>query len=334
MSHCGLDLVDGRDPLGRDVPLDHTLATKVLGVPMRFESNSQAVIDIAAEAFNEPTGPIRSWRRRPLTVRVVVYHDDRVVDTPVRVWSPDPTRLVLHGPDRVAFTDPVRRSAIAYVSCALVARRTVFRQAVLEQLTFGLVDHYDRYPLHAAAIARENTAVLLYGPSGAGKSTLAYAAHLAGLTVVSDDVVWVQLRPRPAVWGPPGHARRISLMTDARERFPTLTSMEPTMLPNGKRKLSVPLDDARPAPLRIEHAVVCLIGRSSTGTVLSRERPEQIADALSHAIEPGFDRFPARVSACARALAGAGGWRLAISDDVSTAVPHLVVMLDAAQRMS
>ena len=334
MSHCSLDLADGRDPLGRDVPVDHALTTTVLGVPVRFESNSRAVIDVAAEAFGEPTLPTKSWRRRPLTVRVIVYHDDHSADTSVRVWSPDPTHLVLHGPDRVAFTDPVRRSAIAYVSCALVARRLVFRQAVLEQLTFGLVDHYDRYPLHAAAIARDSAAVLLHGPSGAGKSTLAYAAHLAGLTVVSDDVVWVQLRPRPAVWGPPGQARRISLLPDARERFPTLTSVEPTILPNGKRKLSVAIDDARRAPLRIEQAVVCLIGRSSTDTVLTRARPEQIADALSHPIEPGFDRFPTRVSACARALAGAGGWRLAISDDVSTAVPHLIAMLDAAERMS
>ena len=332
MSHCDLAIGDGRDPLGRDIPLDHTLATAVLGVPMRFESNSQAVIDIAAEAFSEPIGTTKPWRRRPLIVRVVVYHGDDGADTPVRVWSPDPTRLVLHGSDRVAFTDPLRRTAIAYVSCALVARRTVFRQAVLEQLTFGLVDHYDRFPVHAAAIARDGAAVLLYGPSGAGKSTVAYAAHLAGLTVVSDDVVWLQLRPRPTVWGPPGHSRRISLMPDARERFPTLTAVEPTTLPNGKRKLSIPIEGA--ASLRVEHAVVCLITRSADRTLLSRERPEQIAEALSRPIEPGFDRFPARAAACARALAGAGGWRLAISDDVSTAVPHLVAMLDAAQRMS
>jgi hypothetical protein len=332
VSHCDLAFADGHDPLGRDIPLDHTLGTTVLGVPMRFESNSQTVIDIAAEAFGEASGATKPWRRRPLTVRVVVYHGDDGADSPVRVWSPDATRLVLHGSDRVAFTDPVRRTAIAYVSCALVARRMVFRQAVLEQLTFGLVDHYDRHPVHAAAIARDGAAVLLFGPSGAGKSTVAYAAHLAGLTVVTDDVVWIQLRPRATVWGPPGRSRRISLMPDARERFPTLTTVEPMILPNGKRKLSIPIEGA--VSLRVEHAVVCLITRSRQGTVLSRERPEQIADALCRPIEPGFDRFPARVAACARALAGTGGWRLAISDDVSTAVPHLVAMLDEARRMS
>jgi hypothetical protein len=121
-------------------------------------------------------------------------------------------------------------------------------------------------------------------------------------------------------------------MPDARERFPALTTVEPTLLPNGKRKLSIPIEGA--ASLRVEHAVVCLITRSHHGTVLSRESPEQIADALCRPIEPGFDRFPTRVAACARALAGTGGWRLAISDDVSTAVPHLVAMLDAARRMS
>ncbi len=198
-----------------------------------------------------------------------------------------------------------------------------------------MVDHYDRCPLHAAAVARDGTAVLLSGPSGAGKSTLAYAAHLAGLTVVSDDMVWVQLRPRVTIWGPPHRVRRISLLPDARERFPTLASAEPVDLPNGKRKLSIPLDEARrDSALRAERAVVCLITRSSAGTVLSPTRPETIAEALETKPEPGFDRFPTRAADCARALAGAGGWQLAISNDVSSAVPCLVAMLEAAERTS
>jgi hypothetical protein len=331
MMHCGVDFIEARDPLGRDVRTDHTFVASVLGVPVRFESNSRAVIDIAKDAFGDGPGPNKPWRRKALTVRVIAYHCDGASDGPVRTWSPDPVRLMLQGPDRVALTDPTRRSAIAYVACSLVAKRAEFRQSVLEQLTFALVDHYDRFPLHAAAIARDGTAVLLAGASGAGKSTLAYAAHLAGLTVVSDDIVWVQLRPRIAVWGPPRRTRRISLLADARERFPTLASAEPLDLPNGKRKLSVPLDDAVP---RAERAVVCLITRSSTDTVLTRARPEKIVEALEQRSEPGFDRFPSRVAACARALAGTGGWQLAISNDVSSAVPCLVAMLEAAERMT
>jgi hypothetical protein len=241
----------------------------------------------------------------------------------------------MHAADRVAIADPIRRQAIAYVSCAVVARKMEFRHSVLEALTYAIVDHYDRQPVHAAAVARDGTLVLLLGPSGAGKSTLAYAAHLAGLTVVSDDTVWVQLRPRMTVWGPPARGQRISLMPDARERFPSLASADPMRLPSGKCKISVAVGNPAPGgSLRAERAVVCLLSKSRDATLLTRARPETVAAALAREPEPGFDRFPTRLAACARALAGAGGWELAVSNDPSSAVPHLIAMLDAAQRVS
>jgi hypothetical protein len=50
---------------------------------------------------------------------------------------------------------------------------------------------YARYEvaLHAAALVRENEAVLLVGSPGAGKTTLAIALARAGLGVIADDVV-------------------------------------------------------------------------------------------------------------------------------------------------
>jgi hypothetical protein len=333
MNHCGIDFVEGRDPLGRDVPLEHAFTTAVFGVPVRFESNSRAVADIAIESFGDSVLTKRPWRRRPLLVRITV-HGDHPQPGPTRVWSPDTTRLIMHGSDRVAISDPLRRQAIAYVSCSLVARRAEFRQNVVEALTFAIVDHYDRQPMHAAAVARDGAVVLLLGPSGTGKSTLAYAAHLAGLTVMSDDTVWVQLQPRMMVWGPPARARRITLTPDARERFPSLGTIDPTRLPSGKCKIVVPLGARLETERGVERAAVCLLKRSRQETVLSRARHETLAAALAKEPEPGFDRFPTRLAACARALAGAGGWELAVSDDPSSAVPHLIAMLDAAQRLT
>jgi hypothetical protein len=328
MSLGGIEFSEGHDPLGRDVPTDHTFATAVFGVPVRFESNSDTVTDLAADTFGDALPPNRPWRRKPLTVKVVVHGED-VAPSTVRVWSPDAARLILHGADRVAVSDPIRRQAIAYVSYSLVARRAEFRQTVLEALTFAIVDHYDRHPVHAAAVAGDGAVVLLIGASGAGKSTIAYAAHMAGLTVVSDDTVWVQLRPRVTVWGPPQRARHITLTPDARNRFPSLARAEPLALPNGKTKIVVPLGGT--APVTTGRAVVCVLTRAAPRqeTVLARTRPDAVAAALLRNPEPGFDRFPTRLAACARALAGTGGWELAVSNDPSSAVPHLLAMLDA-----
>lgn len=331
MNHCGIDFSDTRDPLGRDVITDQVIATSVLGVPVRFESNSYTVIALAAETFGMTATPTKPWRRKPLLVRVIV-HGEHAAPSSVRVWSPDAARLIMHGGDRVAVADPLRRQAIAYVSCALVARRMEFKQSILEALTYAIVDHYDRHPLHAAAVMKDRAMVLLLGPSGTGKSTLAYAAHLAGLTVVSDDTVWVQLRPRMTVWGPATRERRISLLPDAREKFPSLADSDPVRLPNGKCKISIHLGERALEPTL--NAVVCLLTRTGHDTVLTRARPETLAAALAREPEPGFDRFPTRHAACARALASPGGWELAVSNDPSSAVPHLMTMLDAAQRVS
>jgi len=46
-----------------------------------------------------------------------------------------------------------------------------------------------RYLLHAAAVRRDDGAVLAVGPSGSGKSSLAYGGHLAGWSVCADDMV-------------------------------------------------------------------------------------------------------------------------------------------------
>ena len=136
------------------------------------------------------------------------------------------------------------------------------------------------------------------------------------------------------ITGPPTHGRRISLLPDARERFPTLASLDPIRLPSGKCKISVVLDRKADTAVSADRAVVCLLTRTGDETVLTRARPETVAAALAREPEPGFDRFPTRLAACARALAGAGGWELAVSNDPSSAVPHLVAMLDAAQRVS
>jgi hypothetical protein len=53
----------------------------------------------------------------------------------------------------------------------------------------------DRFLLHGAAVRRDEEALLVVGDSGTGKSSLAYAAHLAGWSVLGDDMVAVEREP-------------------------------------------------------------------------------------------------------------------------------------------
>lgn len=65
---------------------------------------------------------------------------------------------------------------------------------------------YERglFLLHGAALRRGDEAFIAIGDSGTGKSTLAYSAHLAGWTILGDDMVLVDARgPHPTVRGVP-----------------------------------------------------------------------------------------------------------------------------------
>jgi hypothetical protein len=55
-----------------------------------------------------------------------------------------------------------------------------------------LLKRHERFNLHAACLARDGRGVLLAGPSGAGKSTLAIALVRAGLSFLSDDMVYIE----------------------------------------------------------------------------------------------------------------------------------------------
>ena len=60
-------------------------------------------------------------------------------------------------------------------------------------LSWVLAEH-DRYLVHAAAIGRDDSVVLVFGHTGAGKSTTTVAALDAGWWAISDDLVVVEVR--------------------------------------------------------------------------------------------------------------------------------------------
>ena len=68
-----------------------------------------------------------------------------------------------------------------------------------------------------------------------GKSTLAYLAHAAGIRVLSDDRVWVQMEPSLRIWGTPGTAR---LTAAALSLFPELGAAGEPVTPGSVGKVT------------------------------------------------------------------------------------------------
>jgi hypothetical protein len=322
------------DALVPDSALLQPVELPVLGLRVRFETNSRYLLDCIDESFGE-------WRDVPLDasgvqglrVRLIAYDgsegagDWRGAHVPVRHTCPDSTRLIAHSPGSIGISDPARREAVAHVSTELAADRAHFRSAMLEALTLSLVTQFDRHPLHAAAIARGDVALLLAGPSGTGKSTLAWLAHEAGLEVLGDDRVWIQLEPAPRMWAWPGRARL--LPEDGQGAMAPRGGAGVLEERDGKSKLTLSLG-GKPGPTRheITGVAVCVLERGDGEAALERASASELASTLHREVAPGFDRFPERHARVLRVLTRRGGWRLHLSPDPSAALPLLRRMLD------
>jgi hypothetical protein len=322
------------DALVPDSALLRPVELPVLGIPVRFETNSRYLLDCVDESFGE-------WREVApdasgvdhLRVRLIAYQGAEGADAwpdahvPVRHTCPDSVRLIAHSPGSIGISDPARREAVAHVSTELAADRAHFRAAMLEALTLALVTQFDRHPLHAAAIARGDKAVLLAGPSGAGKSTLAWLAHEAGLEVLGDDRVWIQLEPKPRMWAWPGRVRLLpEVQHGARASDAGVLDER-----DGKRKLARSLGGT-PGPARHDmgDVVVCVLERGDEAATLQRASAADLAEILHREVAPGFDRFPERHARVVRVLTRRAGWRLRLSPDPTEALPLLRRMLEGA----
>jgi len=300
----------------------------VLGIATRFETNDAEVARIVEEAFGmwrslaADDARASSESASPLRVRLDVVDGDEEALGPdghalVRYSCLDATRVVVETATSVAVSDPLRREALALVTRGLVADRMHFRAEVLEAVTLALLSQFDRHPVHAAAVAQRGRAVLLAAPSGTGKSTLAYHCHLAGLDLLGEDHVRVQLEPRVRVWGWPA---RVRLLVDA-ARGRSASSDAPKAAIDVGAGISA-------ARLVVDEIRVCSLSRDGGPASLEPLGAAELARAMDAELAPGFDRFPQRWPMVRDALTARGGWRLNLSHDPREGVALVQRVLD------
>jgi hypothetical protein len=183
-----------------------------------------------------------------------------------------------------------------------------FAEAI-DTVVLFLVAHAGRIPVHASAIMLQDTAVTLAGPSGSGKSTLALAAAQAGLTVLSEDTVFVQLHPKLRLWS---RTEAIHVLEkDAPAEAPSAVRYR-----SGRWKKILPVD----APQNCaDKAVLCVLAPGD-GLSLAAMQPDDAVIAVTANPEPGFDLYGARSVEAARLLAGNCAWRLTLSESPREAI--------------
>jgi len=300
----------------------HAIELPVLGIATRFETNDAEVARCVDDAFGmwralaECAAADVTHESPPLVHVDVVAGDEGPPSldghAPVRYSCPDETRVVVETASSIAVSDPLRRRAVARVTTGLVADRMHFRTEVLEAVTLALLSHFDRHPVHAAAVALHGRAVLLAAPSGTGKSTLAYACHAAGMDLLGDDHVRVQLAPALRVWGWPGRVR----LAPATRWSPAIEhSDDAPESPVGDKTVVEALDRMSAARLVAKDVTVCLLTRDGRAASVAPIDAAALARALDAQLAPGFDRFPARWPVVRDALAARAGWRLNLSSD-------------------
>ncbi len=105
------------------------------------------------------------------------------------------------------------RGSMLDCTCSDADQAPVLADILTRRVLPRLTSLHGRMPVHAAALARDDGAVLLFGTSGAGKSTLTAALATAGWRIMSDDMSILSGWDDPHVWQT---APGVSLWADSR----------------------------------------------------------------------------------------------------------------------
>lgn len=279
----------------------------MFGVGIVFQSNHAEALRRALSAFPQEECAGSSCGQ---LVHIVLVADDSDV-APIDFRRITGRRLeVVDGGTAIKADGESGRGSCVFHPAAVNSEP--FANAI-DTIVLFLVAQAGRIPLHASAIIVHERALILAGRSGSGKSALAMAADRAGLPILSEDTVFVQLRPSFCAWG--------------RAEFVHLSENDaPSGVRGGVRVRSGRVKRAIPIVHRCHKADRTMLFLLTHGdrVIFRRLGPENAVHALTRDLEPGYDFYGAGMEEAIRALAAGGCWQLSLSKDPDEAIAALV----------
>jgi hypothetical protein len=314
-----------REGLGHTAPLDFAVTYPVLGVPIRFQSNSRTVIEHVNASFGQWAHLPAEWVRDQLPCeQTIIVHPVQASDgKPHKFTYRIHSNIFLAANSETLFyADNTRGQAMAFVPPEVVANGLHFRYNVVESLALYLASVEERVAIHGGAILYQGTTIMLMGKSTVGKSTLCYAALRSGdFDLLAEDVLYAQVDPTPQLFGGMG---RLHLLPDAPRHFPELADTPPQLQANGKVKIGVAVPPER-VRLHAAPGILCLLQREegdSTPAITPISREAMLA-YLSNPDESGYDLFDSRLQRTAVMLADYPAYRLTVGADFDAALALL-----------
>lgn len=181
------------DPMRRLVSTPHNCSLPVLGRTLRLETNNSKLlthlVDLFARYSGESVGlPEFAWR-------IVV--ESEVASCPPWPWrstfSDDGIRFAHFGQRNFLVVDMEAREAIGFISQGLFDDDHGFTSPFIDTLFYMSAAPLGLMPFASACVSSGSDGLLVLGAPNQGKTTAAYLAIRDGLTIHSDQSVFLEI---------------------------------------------------------------------------------------------------------------------------------------------